>query len=156
MGILIIGLTGQQVNIITGREMLDIIYKKLFNISTGPGIVEMPGLPKLWKSQGDSHNFLENSESFPQSFGKAKKQLFHIRHYHNAFFYFPHLYFYLPKDLCFCLPRHVQNYLPKMLYFYLTFTSCYCKVNGKWLIVHEQVFVPVDLRSGKAMMDLKP
>jgi hypothetical protein len=77
MGILITGLTGQQV-MITGREMLNIRYKKLFNISTGPGIVEMPGLPKLWKSQGDSHNFLENSESFPQSFGKAKKQLFHI------------------------------------------------------------------------------
>jgi hypothetical protein len=59
---------------------------KLFNISTGPGIVEMPGLPKLWKSLGDSHNFLENSKSFPQSFGKAKKQLFHI--YTILFFIF--------------------------------------------------------------------
>jgi hypothetical protein len=27
---------------------------------------------------------------------------------------------------------------------------------NKWLIVHEQVSVPVDLRNGKAMMDLKP
>lgn len=30
------------------------------------------------------------------------------------------------------------------------------KINGKWLIVHEQLSVPVDLASGKAMMDLKP
>ena len=58
--------------------MLDIRHKKLFNISTGLGIVEMPGLPQLWKSLRDSHNCLENSSSFPQSFGKAKKQLFHI------------------------------------------------------------------------------
>jgi hypothetical protein len=69
-GILIVGLT-------VNRKR-NVENKKLFNISTGPGIVEMPGLPKLWKSLGDSHNFLENSKSFPQSFGKAKKQLFHI------------------------------------------------------------------------------
>ena len=75
MGILVTGLTGYM---ITGIEMLDIRHKKLFNISTGLGIVEMPGLLKLWKSLRDSHNFLENSASFPQSFGKAKKQLFHI------------------------------------------------------------------------------
>ncbi len=67
--------------------MLDIRYKQLFNISTVLCIVEMPGLPKLWKSLGDSHNFLENSKSFPQSFGKAKKQLFHIPT--MLFFIFP-------------------------------------------------------------------
>ncbi len=39
---------------------------------------------------------------------------------------------------------------------WLRWTACYRKTNGKWLIVHEQVSVPVDLRSGKAMMDLKP
>lgn len=50
----------------------------VFHISTAPCFVEMPGLPRLWKSLRDSHNRLENSTSFPQSFGKAKKQLFHI------------------------------------------------------------------------------
>jgi uncharacterized protein (TIGR02246 family) len=39
---------------------------------------------------------------------------------------------------------------------WLRWTACYRKINGKWLIVHEQVSVPVDLASGKAMMDLKP
>ena len=39
---------------------------------------------------------------------------------------------------------------------WLRWTAGYRKTKGKWLIVHEQVSVPVDLRSGKAMMDLKP
>jgi len=39
---------------------------------------------------------------------------------------------------------------------WLRWTACYSKINGKWLIVHEQVSVPFDLRNGKAMMDLKP
>jgi uncharacterized protein (TIGR02246 family) len=39
---------------------------------------------------------------------------------------------------------------------WLRWTACYRKSNGKWLIVHEQVSVPVDLGNGKAMMDLKP
>jgi hypothetical protein len=52
--------------------------EKVFHIFAAPCFVEMPGLPQLWKSLWDSHNCLENSTSFPQSFGKAKKQLFHI------------------------------------------------------------------------------
>jgi uncharacterized protein (TIGR02246 family) len=39
---------------------------------------------------------------------------------------------------------------------WLRWTACYRKTNGKWLIVHEQVSVPVDVRSRKAMLDLKP
>jgi ketosteroid isomerase-like protein len=39
---------------------------------------------------------------------------------------------------------------------WLLWTACYSKTNGKWLIVHEQVSVPVDLRTGKAMLDLNP
>jgi uncharacterized protein (TIGR02246 family) len=39
---------------------------------------------------------------------------------------------------------------------WLRWTACYRKTNGNWLIVHEQVSVPVDLKSGKALMDLKP
>jgi hypothetical protein len=33
---------------------------------------------------------------------------------------------------------------------------CYRKANGKWLIVHEQVSVSVDLGNGKAMLNLTP
>ena len=39
---------------------------------------------------------------------------------------------------------------------WLRWTAGYRKTNGKWLIVHEQVSVPIDLKSGKAMLDLKP
>ncbi len=39
---------------------------------------------------------------------------------------------------------------------WLRWTACYRKINGKWLIVHEQASVPVDLGNGKAMLDLKP
>jgi uncharacterized protein (TIGR02246 family) len=39
---------------------------------------------------------------------------------------------------------------------WLRWTVCYRKTNGKWLIIHEQVSVPVDLGTGKAMLDLKP
>ena len=39
---------------------------------------------------------------------------------------------------------------------WLRWTAGYRKTNGKWLIVHEQVSAPIDLKSGKAMLDLKP
>jgi len=39
---------------------------------------------------------------------------------------------------------------------WLRWTAGYRKTNGKWLIVHEQVSVPVDARNGKALLDLKP
>jgi ketosteroid isomerase-like protein len=35
-------------------------------------------------------------------------------------------------------------------------TACFRKINGKGLIAHLQVSVPVDLESGKAVLDLKP
>jgi ketosteroid isomerase-like protein len=40
--------------------------------------------------------------------------------------------------------------------FWLRWTAGWRKTGSKWLIVHEQVSIPVDLGSGKAMMDLKP
>jgi ketosteroid isomerase-like protein len=40
--------------------------------------------------------------------------------------------------------------------FWLRWTACYRKANGKWLITHEHVSVPVDMESGKALLDLKP
>jgi len=39
---------------------------------------------------------------------------------------------------------------------WLRWTACYRKTNGKWLIVHEHVSVPADLGTGKALLDLKP
>jgi uncharacterized protein (TIGR02246 family) len=39
---------------------------------------------------------------------------------------------------------------------WLRWTACYRKINNAWLTVHEQVSVPIDVRSGNAMMDLKP
>jgi ketosteroid isomerase-like protein len=37
---------------------------------------------------------------------------------------------------------------------WLRWTAGYPKINGKWLIIHEQVSVPVDFKSGKAMLAL--
>ena len=39
---------------------------------------------------------------------------------------------------------------------WLRWTACFRKVNGKWLLVHHQASVPVDLETGKALLDLKP
>lgn len=35
-------------------------------------------------------------------------------------------------------------------------TDCYSKIDGKWLIVHEHMSVPVDMESNKALFDAKP
>jgi uncharacterized protein (TIGR02246 family) len=39
---------------------------------------------------------------------------------------------------------------------WLRWTACLRKINGKWLIVHHQSSVPVDLEHGKAVLSLKP
>lgn len=39
---------------------------------------------------------------------------------------------------------------------WLRWTACFQKINGKWLIVHMQASVPVDLTTGRAVLDLKP
>ena len=39
---------------------------------------------------------------------------------------------------------------------WLRCTTCFRKINGKWLIAHMQASVPVDLETGKAVLDLKP
>jgi uncharacterized protein (TIGR02246 family) len=39
---------------------------------------------------------------------------------------------------------------------WLRWTACFRKTNDTWLIVHEQVSVPVDLGNGTAVLDLKP
>lgn len=35
-------------------------------------------------------------------------------------------------------------------------TFCFQKVDGNWLIAHDQVSVPLDISSGKGMTDLEP
>ncbi|MDN3243135.1 YybH family protein [Glycomyces tritici] len=35
-------------------------------------------------------------------------------------------------------------------------TFCFRKIDGEWLIVHDQVSVPFDLASGKGVADLEP
>jgi uncharacterized protein (TIGR02246 family) len=39
---------------------------------------------------------------------------------------------------------------------WVRYTACFRKVDGKWLIAHEQISAPVDPRSGRAFLDLKP
>lgn len=39
---------------------------------------------------------------------------------------------------------------------WLRATSGVRKINGKWLIVHDHISVPIDFDSGKAALDLKP
>jgi uncharacterized protein (TIGR02246 family) len=39
---------------------------------------------------------------------------------------------------------------------WLRWTACYRKSGGKWLIVHEHVSVPSDVRNGTALLDLVP
>ena len=39
---------------------------------------------------------------------------------------------------------------------WLRWTACFRKINGKWLIMHMQVSAPVDMETGKAVLDLKP
>jgi ketosteroid isomerase-like protein len=39
---------------------------------------------------------------------------------------------------------------------WVRFTACLKKVNGNWLIVHDQVSVPIESHSGKALPDLEP
>lgn len=39
---------------------------------------------------------------------------------------------------------------------WLRATNCFKKIDGKWLIVHEQFSVPIDFESGKALFNLGP
>lgn len=39
---------------------------------------------------------------------------------------------------------------------WVRWTTCLRKLNGRWLITHEHVSVPMDMESGRALMDLRP
>ena len=40
--------------------------------------------------------------------------------------------------------------------YWLRWTTCFRKIDGTWLMVHDHVSVPVDFASGRAMLDLRP
>ena len=40
--------------------------------------------------------------------------------------------------------------------FWLRSTTCFRKIDGNWLITHDQVSVPLDLESGRALLNLEP
>ncbi len=39
---------------------------------------------------------------------------------------------------------------------WVRWTACLRKINGAWLIAHDHVSVPLDVTSGRALLDLKP
>jgi uncharacterized protein (TIGR02246 family) len=40
--------------------------------------------------------------------------------------------------------------------FWVRWTTCFRKIDGNWLIAHDQVSVPLDPESGTALMNLEP
>ena len=40
--------------------------------------------------------------------------------------------------------------------YWVRWTACFRKIDGSWLIVHNHVSVPLDVQSGRALLDLKP
>ena len=40
--------------------------------------------------------------------------------------------------------------------YWVRWTGCFRKIDGNWLIVHDQVSVPVDVQSGRALLNLEP
>ncbi len=39
---------------------------------------------------------------------------------------------------------------------WVRYTACFRKIDGSWLIAHEQVSVPIDFENGKALLNLQP
>jgi uncharacterized protein (TIGR02246 family) len=39
---------------------------------------------------------------------------------------------------------------------WVRWTACFRKLDGRWLITHEQVSVPIDMESGRALLDFEP
>jgi ketosteroid isomerase-like protein len=40
--------------------------------------------------------------------------------------------------------------------YWVRWTTCFQKLNGNWVIVHDQVSVPIDVKSGRGVLDLEP
>jgi ketosteroid isomerase-like protein len=39
---------------------------------------------------------------------------------------------------------------------WVRWTGCFRKIDGNWVIVHDQVSVPIDMESGRALLNLQP
>jgi ketosteroid isomerase-like protein len=39
---------------------------------------------------------------------------------------------------------------------WVRWTACWRKIGGKWLLVHDHISVPVNVQTGRAMLDFKP
>ena len=39
---------------------------------------------------------------------------------------------------------------------WLRWSSCFRKVEGRWIVTHEHISVPTDMETGRALVDLKP
>jgi ketosteroid isomerase-like protein len=39
--------------------------------------------------------------------------------------------------------------------YWVRWTTCLCRVNDNWLIAHDQISVPVDFATGRALLDLE-
>ena len=39
---------------------------------------------------------------------------------------------------------------------WVRWTGCFRKIDGDWLIVHDHVSVPLDIASGRGLVDLEP
>jgi uncharacterized protein (TIGR02246 family) len=40
--------------------------------------------------------------------------------------------------------------------YWVRWTTCLRKIDGNWLVVHDQISVPTDFASGRALLDLQP
>lgn len=40
--------------------------------------------------------------------------------------------------------------------YWVRWTTCFRKIDDEWLMVHDHVSVPLDLKSGKALLNLQP
>ncbi len=56
-------------------------------------------------------------------------------------------------SLCHCTGTMKDG---KKMDMWMRWTDCFEKIEGKWLITHEQVSVPIDMETNKALLDLKP
>jgi ketosteroid isomerase-like protein len=61
-------------------------------------------------------------------------------------------------DLAFChsLSRMSFKTEGKNVDMSVRWTGCFREINGKWLVTHEHVSVPIDMDTDKAIYDLKP
>lgn len=55
-----------------------------------------------------------------------------------------------------CLNRYSGTTAMGELGMWVRVTTCYRKIDGKWMITHEHQSVPFDGESGKASLDLEP